>query len=66
MSLSGIPYARDYGGSGEFIVLLHGFLGSKSDWRRIAPKLARAGYRVIAIDLLGFGNAPKPLSALYD
>ena len=60
-----IPYVRNFGGEGELIILLHGFLGSKGNWNRLAPKLVRAGYRVIAIDLLGFGNAPKPWAASY-
>lgn len=65
MTIRGVPYAKSYGGNGELIVLLHGFLGSKGDWSKLGPKMAKAGYRVVAIDLLGFGNAPKPLSADY-
>lgn len=65
MSMDKIRYAHDFGGDGELIVLLHGFLGSKWDWSKLAPKLVREGYRVVAIDLLGFGRAPKPLSATY-
>lgn len=66
MIMSRVRSARDFGGNGELIVLLHGFLGSKGDWAKLAPKLVNAGYRVVAIDLLGFGCAPKPLSATYD
>jgi cis-3-alkyl-4-acyloxetan-2-one decarboxylase len=66
MSVDKIRYAHDFGGDGELIVLLHGFLGSKWDWSKLAPKLVREGYRVVAIDLLGFGRAPKPFSATYD
>lgn len=65
MRIGSIQYAYDYGGHGDLIVLLHGFLGSTGDWSRLAPKLVREGYRVIAIDLLGFGKAPKPLDASY-
>lgn len=66
MSMDKIRYAHDFGGDGELIVLLHGFLGSKGDWSKLAPKLVREGYRVVAIDLLGFGRAPKPFSATYN
>jgi pimeloyl-ACP methyl ester carboxylesterase len=57
---------KDFGGSGEVIILLHGFLASSKYWVKMQPYLSGAGYRVIAIDLLGFGNAPKPRSAKYD
>lgn len=59
-------YVHDYGGSGKTIVLLHGFLGSSEYWSRLAPKLTSAGYKVLAIDLLGFGKSQKPETANYD
>jgi pimeloyl-ACP methyl ester carboxylesterase len=55
----------DYGGDGEPIILLHGFLSSSKYWRRLTPYLLDAGYRVITIDLLGFGYAPKPTNLAY-
>lgn len=55
-----IRYIKDYGGQGAPIILLHGFLASSRYWKRLQPHLARAGFRVITIDLLGFGAAPKP------
>lgn len=56
---------RDYGGHGPVIVLLHGFLGSMRYWDRLAPLLVAAGFRVVALDLLGFGAAPKPRDSAY-
>jgi len=56
---------RDSGGSGQIIVLLHGFLASSRYWSRLQPLLLRDGYRVVTIDLLGFGYAPKPRTADY-
>jgi pimeloyl-ACP methyl ester carboxylesterase len=50
----------DYG-EGTPILLLHGFPDSKELWRYQIPALAAAGYRVIAPDLKGYGNAPSPL-----
>lgn len=58
-------YIYDFQGEGQTIVLLHGFLGSSKYWSRLQPLLSRAGYRIITIDLLGFGNAPKPTTSDY-
>lgn len=55
----------DYGGHGPTVVLLHGFLGSGRYWDRLAPLLAADGFRVVAVDLLGFGAAPKPRDSAY-
>lgn len=48
------------------IVLLHGFVSSSQYWLRLAPYLESAGYKVIRLDLLGFGDAPKPRDSIYD
>lgn len=42
------------------IVLIHGYTASVYVWKTTAPMLAAAGFRVIAIDLLGFGYSEKP------
>lgn len=42
-------------GDGEPVVLLHGFPQHWWEWRRIAPRLAAHGYRVICPDLRGSG-----------
>ena len=47
-------------GSGTPLVLLHGFGASILHWRKNISVLAEAGYRVFAIDLLGFGGSDKP------
>jgi pimeloyl-ACP methyl ester carboxylesterase len=49
-------------GSGEPIVLLHGFGGSVYSWRKIVPALAES-HRVVAIDLNGFGYTQRPRHA---
>lgn len=46
-------------GNGPTIVLLHGFLSSSKYWSHIVPELEKH-YHVITIDLLGFGDSPKP------
>lgn len=47
-------------GTGQPLVLIHGFGASIRHWRRNIPVLAEAGHRVFAIDLLGFGKSDKP------
>jgi pimeloyl-ACP methyl ester carboxylesterase len=49
----------DYG-EGSPVVLLHGFPDDRLLWRNQVPALASAGLRVIAPDLRGFGDAPRP------
>lgn len=52
-------------GAGPAVLLLHGFAGSAEDWRPTAGQLARAGYRAVAVDGLGFGRSAKPGDAPY-
>ena len=47
-------------GSGKPLVLVHGFGASIGHWRKNMPVLAAGGYRVYALDLLGFGASDKP------
>jgi len=52
-------------GSGEPVLLLHGFGGSTYCWREVMPRLAER-FEVIAIDLNGFGFTERPRdSAAY-
>ncbi|HET9228778.1 MAG TPA: alpha/beta hydrolase, partial [Thermoanaerobaculia bacterium] len=46
-------------GSGEPVILLHGFGASTYSWRHVIPALA-ATFRVVAIDLNGFGYTQRP------
>ena len=52
------------GGSGEPVVLIHGFGASLYSWRYLAPVLAQT-HRVILLDLKGFGKSPKPDDGKY-
>lgn len=47
-------------GEGPAVLLLHGFPDSRHLWRNQVPALTDAGFRAIAPDLRGFGDAPKP------
>ncbi|MBE9041385.1 alpha/beta fold hydrolase [Oscillatoriales cyanobacterium LEGE 11467] len=50
-------------GTGQPLVLIHGFGASIGHWRKNIPVLAQAGYQVFALDLLGFGGSDKaPIS----
>ncbi|NEO85898.1 MAG: alpha/beta fold hydrolase [Spirulina sp. SIO3F2] len=44
----------------QSLLLLHGFGASLGHWQKNIPVLAAAGYRVYALDLLGFGASDKP------
>jgi pimeloyl-ACP methyl ester carboxylesterase len=48
-------------GTGEPVVLIHGFGASTYSWRKVMPALA-ASHRVVAIDLNGFGYTQRPTS----
>ena len=47
------------------MILIHGYTASVYVWKTVAPMLAHAGYRVVAVDLLGFGFSDKPRSFDY-
>lgn len=49
-------------GEGPLVVLVHGFPESWYSWRHQLPALAAAGYRVVAIDVRGYGRSSKPLA----
>lgn len=51
--------------SRETIVLVHGFGGSTFSWRENVPFFAGQGYRVISLDLKGFGLSHKDFASNY-
>lgn len=42
------------------VLLLHGLGHSTHGWRKVVDPIAAAGYRVMAVDLPGFGYSDKP------
>lgn len=58
-----ISYAT--AGCGPAVVLCHGFGGNVDYWRATIPELASAGFKVYAIDFLGFGASDKPTDVPY-
>lgn len=47
-------------GTGPLVILLHGFPYTWFEWRHQIGALKRAGFRVVAPDIRGFGESGKP------
>ncbi|XP_042636600.1 bifunctional epoxide hydrolase 2 [Orycteropus afer afer] len=47
-------------GTGPVVCLCHGFPESWFSWRYQIPALAQAGYRVLAVDMKGYGESSAP------
>src|SRR6185503_12929267 len=58
LDIAGAAVHVEQSGAGEPVVLLHGFGESTYSWRLVTPELA-SRYRVIAIDLNGFGYTER-------
>jgi pimeloyl-ACP methyl ester carboxylesterase len=50
---------RRWGTRGTPVVLIGGFIEPSDVWRKVGPLLARAGYRVYALDLPPFGYSER-------
>lgn len=59
-SVGGVRIHYEAYGAGDPVVLVHGLGASGAAWRRLAPYLAEAGYRVLALDLKGCGLSARP------
>ena len=51
---------QDSGGSGDPVVLLHGYPGNHRSWEDVTPQLVSAGYRVLALDQRGYSPGARP------
>ena len=59
-------YYEDHG-SGQPVVLIHGYPLSGASWEKQVPVLLDAGYRVITYDRRGFGKSSQPTAGYnYD
>ena len=56
----GYVYVAPSSKSHPSFLLLHGYPSSSYDWRHQIDGLAKAGYGIIAPDLLGYGDTDKP------
>jgi pimeloyl-ACP methyl ester carboxylesterase len=56
-------FLRDSGGGGPAVMLLHGWMATADlNWCGAYDDLARAGYRVLAIDHRGHGRGMRPVA----
>ncbi len=62
VSIAGLEMHVVLAGTGEPLLLLHGFPDSSKLWRELIPGLVEFGFRVIAPDQRGFGLTTMPSS----
>ena len=63
-----IVHADSYGTGSKGVVLVHGGRFTKESWEKQAQELTKAGYRVLAIDMRGYGmskDGPAGLNPGY-
>jgi pimeloyl-ACP methyl ester carboxylesterase len=63
-SVNGVRLHYLVAGSGEPVILLHGYAQNSHMWRPLIPELAKT-HTVVAPDLRGFGQSSKPANG-YD
>lgn len=51
---------REWNGGPRLAVLVHGLTSNAGGWARVAPALVERGYRVLAPELRGHGESPRP------
>jgi pimeloyl-ACP methyl ester carboxylesterase len=59
-----LPITSDKG-TGTPLVLLHGLGNNHTSWQFVLKYIDYTKFRVITLDLLGFGDAPKPNNSNY-
>ena len=62
--VAGLEASYVESGEGPPVLLIHGFTSSAFTWRHVIPGLA-SRFRVIAVDLPGFGESDKPADFDY-
>lgn len=60
VTTNGLTFPVADAGNGPAVLLLHGFPDDRHMWRYQAQALVDAGFRIIAPDLRGYGDAPRP------
>jgi 2-succinyl-6-hydroxy-2,4-cyclohexadiene-1-carboxylate synthase len=60
--INGVSYEYEVTGSGDPLLLLHGFTGNMDMWRPFLPSWSRK-FQVITVDLLGHGKTDSPREA---
>ncbi len=51
--------------NGQSVLLLHGKNFNANNWKDVAKRLSNEGFRVIALDQIGFGKSSKPEHIQY-
>lgn len=62
------PLAMHYiekGAGSRHLLFLHGFRAHSYTWKALMDPLAKAGYHVWSIDLIGYGLSDKPDNVIY-
>lgn len=59
-NVSGVRVRYVDRGKGPAVVLVHGFASALDTWTSVMPVLENKGFRVIALDLKGFGWTDRP------
>ena len=62
----GVRFHVAEAGAGEPLVLLHGWPQNWWCWHKMIPGLARDGFRVLAVDLRGYGWSERPRDGYDD
>jgi pimeloyl-ACP methyl ester carboxylesterase len=60
LETNGIRLRAAVEGDGPLVIMVHGFPELWYSWRHQIGPVARAGYRVVAIDVRGYGGSDKP------
>jgi pimeloyl-ACP methyl ester carboxylesterase len=55
----------EFGEGSHHLLLIHGYGAYSITWKDLIPVLIKAGKKIWAIDLLGFGYSDKPLDIQY-
>lgn len=50
----------------QTIVFIHGIANSHAMWEKVISKIDTSETRIISVDLLGFGQSPKPTWQIYN
>ncbi len=61
IAVNGVHLNVEQAGSGPAVLLLHGFTGSSATWRSFQDRWA--GFRTIAVDVIGHGESDSPPDA---
>ena len=64
VALQGITYEYEVVGSGEPLLLLHGFTGSMETWHSFIPGWSKQ-FQVITVDLVGHGKTESPEELMH-